>query len=102
MLRSKLLFVLLAGLLVVGALTGCQSDDGTDETEAPDTLTGSLSLAGSTTVQPVAEAIAQAFSATYPDVQVDVQGGGSSTGVKSAGQDTVDTVSYTHLRAHET
>jgi phosphate transport system substrate-binding protein len=51
---------------------------------------GSISLAGSTTVQPVAEKLAEAFKATNPSAQVDVQGGGSSVGVKSAGEGTVD------------
>jgi len=50
----------------------------------------SISLAGSTTVQPVAEKLAEAFKATTPGVQIDVQGGGSSVGVKSAGEGTVD------------
>jgi phosphate transport system substrate-binding protein len=51
---------------------------------------GAISLAGSTTVQPVAEKLGEAFMAKYPDVQIDVQGGGSSVGVKSAGEGTVD------------
>jgi phosphate transport system substrate-binding protein len=50
----------------------------------------SISLAGSTTVQPVAEKLAEAFKAATPGVQIDVQGGGSSVGVKSAGEGTVD------------
>jgi phosphate transport system substrate-binding protein len=51
---------------------------------------GTISLAGSTTVQPVAEKLGEAFMAKNPDVQIDVQGGGSSVGVKSAGEGTVD------------
>jgi len=51
---------------------------------------GSLSIAGSTTVQPLAEAVANEFIALYPDVTVDVQGGGSSVGVKSAAEGTAD------------
>lgn len=53
-------------------------------------VSGRLSIAGSTSVQPLAEALAEAFQARYPKVEVDVQGGGSSVGVKSAGQGTVD------------
>jgi phosphate transport system substrate-binding protein len=49
-----------------------------------------VTLAGSTTVQPVAEKLAEAFTAKNPGVEVTVQGGGSSVGVKSAGQGTVD------------
>ncbi|MCX7681709.1 MAG: substrate-binding domain-containing protein, partial [Anaerolineae bacterium] len=53
-------------------------------------VSGRLSIAGSTSVQPLAEALAEAFKAIYPKVEIDVQGGGSSVGVKSAGQGTVD------------
>lgn len=41
-------------------------------------------LAGSTTVQPLAEVLAGAYGVRVPTTQVDVQGGGSSVGVKSA------------------
>jgi len=57
---------------------------------APTGLSGQIGVAGSTTVQPLAEKFAEAFVAANPDVQIDVQGGGSSVGVKSAGQGTVD------------
>jgi len=53
-------------------------------------LSGKITVAGSTTVQPLAEKLAEAFSAKHPKVQITVQGGGSSVGVKSAGQGTVD------------
>jgi phosphate transport system substrate-binding protein len=53
-------------------------------------LQGSITEAGSTTVQPVAEALAEAFMGKYPNVTVTIQGGGSSVGVKSAYEGTVD------------
>ena len=53
-------------------------------------LSGSISVAGSTTVQPLAEELATAFIAANPDVKINVQGGGTSVGVKSAGEGTVD------------
>jgi len=46
--------------------------------------------AGSTTVQPVAEKLANAFMDSYPDVKIIIQGGGSSTGIKSCNDGTVD------------
>ena len=61
-----------------------------DPTAAPAGLSGKLSLAGSTTVQPLAEVLAEAFMEMYPDVVIEVQGGGSSVGVTSAGEGTVD------------
>jgi len=53
-------------------------------------LSGQLQLAGSTTVQPLAELLAEAFMDTNPDVSIDVQAGGSSVGVTAAGEGTVD------------
>jgi phosphate transport system substrate-binding protein len=47
-------------------------------------------LAGSTTVQPLAEVLAEAYMDMNPDVVIEVQGGGSSVGVTSAGEGTVD------------
>jgi phosphate transport system substrate-binding protein len=53
-------------------------------------VSGQIQLAGSTTVQPLAEVLAEAFMAKNPGVTIDVQGGGSSVGVTSAGEGTVD------------
>jgi phosphate transport system substrate-binding protein len=53
-------------------------------------LSGQLQLAGSTTVQPIAEKLAEAFMAMNPDLVIEIQGGGSSVGVTSAGEGTVD------------
>jgi phosphate transport system substrate-binding protein len=61
----------------------------TDEEEAMEELSGQLQLAGSTTVQPLAEVLAEEFMSMYPDVTIEVQGGGSSVGVTSAGEGTV-------------
>ena len=62
-------------------------------TEAPATggsAEGKLSLAGSTTVQPLAEVLSEAYMEMNPDLVIEVQGGGSSVGVTSAGEGTVD------------
>ena len=66
-----------------------QSTQAPDPTAAPTGLSGKLSLAGSTTVQPLAEVLAEAFMEMHPDVVIEVQGGGSSVGVTSAGEGTV-------------
>jgi phosphate transport system substrate-binding protein len=98
--KKNKLFLALVGLLVLALLVGCscgQEATPTEEAAKPtekvepteDTSSGgdSLSLAGSTTVQPLAEALAAAYAA---DVNIEVSGGGSSTGVKSAGEGTAD------------
>ena len=42
-----------------------------------------LRLAGSSTIQPIAEKCARSFEANHPGVRVDVEGGGSSVGASS-------------------
>jgi phosphate transport system substrate-binding protein len=53
-------------------------------------ISGTITEAGSTTVQPVAEKLAEAFKAKNPDVTIVIQGGGSSVGIKSCNDGTVD------------
>ncbi len=104
--RRKLL--VLSILVLVGAMlfTACQPNltveteepEQTEEAapteemteEAPEAEAGTIQIAGSTTVQPLAEALAEAYTAMNPDVTIEVQGGGSSVGVTSAGEGTVD------------
>lgn len=49
-----------------------------------------ITAAGSTTVQPLAELLAEAFESTHDDAMIIVQGGGSSVGVQSAADGTAD------------
>ena len=62
----------------------------TAPTTAPADAAGKLSLAGSTTVQPLAEVLGEAYMEMNPDLVIEVQGGGSSVGVTSAGEGTTD------------
>lgn len=50
----------------------------------------SINIVGSTTVQPLTEKLAQAYTQDHPDVKIDVAGGGSSAGIKAAGEGTAD------------
>ncbi len=47
-------------------------------------------IAGSTSVQPFAEALSEEYMKLNKDIEIDVQGGGSSAGVKSAQTNTAD------------
>lgn len=49
-----------------------------------------LIVAGSTSVQPYAEILAEEFMILHPDIMVDIQGGGSSAGVMAAQSNTAD------------
>ena len=47
-----------------------------------------ITIAGSTSVQPVAEKLASAYMKEHPNVKITVQGGGSAVGITSAKQGT--------------
>ncbi len=51
----------------------------------PKNLSGSITIAGSTSVQPLAEELAMMFMEEYRGVRINVSGGGSGAGVESAG-----------------
>jgi len=84
--------LLLLAALVVTACSHSAEPTRAQPTKSPTEakISGKITEAGSTTVQPLAEKLAEAFTAKHPEVQIIVQGGGSSVGVKSAGQGTVD------------
>lgn len=79
---KKLLPIVLVSLLVALAVFGAGCTSSTNSTK--------LQLAGSTTVQPHAEALAKAFQVNNSGAQVYVQGGGSSAGVAAVGTGTAD------------
>jgi len=69
-------------LLVFSLVSGCGSKQ-TAQTPG-NALTGTLTIAGSTSVQPFSEVLAEEFMAANKGVQVNVQGGGSSVGIEAA------------------
>ncbi|HHO52333.1 MAG TPA: phosphate ABC transporter substrate-binding protein [Deltaproteobacteria bacterium] len=60
------------GAMILSWLLACNS-----------TSTEPLVLAGSSTIRPVVEVIAEAFEAQHPELRIEVQGGGSGVGVAS-------------------
>lgn len=55
---------------------------------------GKIVIAGSTSVQPVAEKLAAAYHDKNPDVNITVQGGGSAVGIKSVQDGTAQIGTY--------
>lgn len=55
---------------------------------------GKVTIVGSTSVQPVAEKLAEAYHQQNPDVNITVQGGGSSVGLKSVQDGTAQIGTY--------
>ncbi|MBI9048109.1 MAG: phosphate ABC transporter substrate-binding protein [Anaerolineaceae bacterium] len=95
--RRKLIALIAASFTFSAMLSACTANTPAapaaeaSQLEAPAAgLAGQIQIAGSTTVQPLAEELAESFMDMYPDVVIEIQGGGSSVGVTSAGDSTVD------------
>ena len=92
---------LLAFLMVAFAVAACGGDagDGSSESAAAG-LTGTVELDGSSTVFPIAEAVAEEFQIANPDVRVSVGFSGSGGGFKRfcAGRKIVDLGVYKRFR----
>ncbi len=91
---KKLLTVLLSVLMVLG-LSACSNNSAADrntdkENNQTETLSGKLSLSGSTSMEKVCEALAETFMEEYPDVTVTVEYTGSGAGIESVTNKMVD------------
>jgi phosphate transport system substrate-binding protein len=81
--KNKKIIGIGISMLILVSFLGCIGGEDSEEEKA-------LSLAGSTTVEPIATQAAEAFMAKYTDTKVTIQGGGSGTGIKMVGEGTVD------------
>ncbi|KJS13542.1 MAG: phosphate-binding protein [Peptococcaceae bacterium BRH_c8a] len=75
--KAKTFYVLLIVMSLLVTVVGCGG-------QPAETLT--ITTAGSTSVQPLSEELAKAFMEKKQNVVINVQGGGSSQGIKAAGQ----------------
>jgi phosphate transport system substrate-binding protein len=84
---GKKSFTLIASALLSAVLlTACGSSQTPSENNSAaavdnanaSSLSGTVTVSGSTSVQPLAQDLADVFNETYPDVSIEIQGGGSS------------------------
>lgn len=106
---TKILALALAGSLGMFALTGCggaQKEEATqsesaaaqelteagpiEEETVSDSLSGTISLAGSTSMEKVCEALMEGFMEKYPDITVTTEYTGSGAGLESLNAGSVD------------
>ena len=89
--KSKSVLLLTSMFVVTVLLAACGGGNtpGAPVSD-PSADSSTVSVSGSTTVQPLAEKLAEAFMTENSGVRIDVQGGGSSVGVKAAGEGTSD------------
>ena len=75
---AKIVTLLTATMLVAGTFAGCGTEGGSNEGD----LNGTLTLAGSTSMQKVAEALKEGFMQKNQGVTVSVEYNGSSAGIE--------------------
>ncbi|WP_026895176.1 phosphate ABC transporter substrate-binding protein [Clostridiisalibacter paucivorans] len=104
--NSKMIILVMVLLLSISVFVGCSGEndsngnDGQEQSSdngeggktggESDGLEGTISIAGSTSVTPLAEKLAAAFMEANPNVKIDVQGIGSSAGVKASNEGAAD------------
>jgi phosphate transport system substrate-binding protein len=74
-------------LVITTTLVACSNNSHTADSKQ---LSGSLTAVGSTAMQPFVEEVSKSFMNNNPNVQINVQGGGSGQGLTAAVNDTAD------------
>ena len=78
---KKLMTLLTAGMLTMACLTGCGGNSGNDAQQGS-TLSGSITLSGSTSMEKLSKALQEGFMASNRGVTVNVEFNGSSAGIE--------------------
>ena len=119
--KKKILSLLVAASMMTFGLAGCgstdtgntdassdanQSTDTTTDagtTDASSDLSGAISLAGSTSMEKLCEALSESFMEKYPNISVTVEYTGSGAGLESLAAGSVDIGNASrHLKEEET
>ena len=94
--KNKMIAAITASVIMAVAMIGCGAKEESNEsdvkeaTEETTELTGSLSLAGSTSMEKLCEAMTESFMAVNPGVTVTVEYTGSGAGLESLAAGSVD------------
>ncbi|MBN1658153.1 MAG: phosphate ABC transporter substrate-binding protein [Anaerolineae bacterium] len=86
----KALALISAILCLIAVVAACGTPDPAPATPSPAPLTGRITFAGSTTVQPLADKLGAAFQGINPGVTLDIAAGGSVVGIEAVHNGTVD------------
>lgn len=82
--NKKIMALAMTAVLTVGVLAGCGSKEESSEASAPTESSGKIVLVGSTSVDPLAQKLAESYKASNPGVEIEIQAVGSSAGIKAA------------------
>ncbi|MDO4490380.1 MAG: phosphate ABC transporter substrate-binding protein [Lachnospiraceae bacterium] len=79
-----------AAVLMMGAFAGCGAAEETTDKAGNGAAGKTITLAGSTSMEKLCEAMSESFMETYPDITVTVEYTGSGAGIESLVQGSVD------------
>ena len=96
--KKKILATLLVASMMVAGLTGCgakkddaaTNGDSTKQEATGGDLSGTITLAGSTSMEKICEAMSESFMEAYPNVTVTAEYTGSGAGLESLAAKSVD------------
>lgn len=109
--KKKILSLILAASMLTLGVTACKapnadskdSAEPADSADATENLSGTITLAGSTSMEKLCEALSESFMETYPDITVTVEYTGSGAGLESLEAKSVDIGNASrHLKEEET
>ncbi len=88
--KKKIITTILLTAAMTLTVAGCGSNKKSEGKEASEELTGSISLAGSTSMEKLCEALSESFMTKCPDITVTTQYTGSGAGLESLASKSID------------
>lgn len=91
--KNKMIKRLAAGIMsimMLGGLVGCGPSEKAKSSDSDSELSGTISLAGSTSMEKLCEAMSESFMDHYPDITVTAEYTGSGAGLEALAQGSID------------
>ena len=87
---KKFIAIICSALIITLIAVGCAKGVASNENQNEESLTGTISLAGSTSMEKLCEAMSESFMADNQGITVTVEYVGSGAGIESLSKGSVD------------